>query len=53
MGAKKKDEGKPEPPSTLLSLAMFSIVLLIYFIMRFILGDRYGVRKPWITIPLT
>jgi hypothetical protein len=53
MGAKKKDDEKLDPPSSSLSLAMFMIVLLIYFIMRFILADRHGVRKPMLIIPLT
>jgi len=52
MSAKKNNEERPQPSSGIL-LTMFSALLLIYFIMRFVLADRFGVRNGLLVMPLT
>ena len=52
MSAKKKsDDGKQQPSSGIV-LTMFTAFLLIYFIARFILADRWAIRSPLLAIPL-
>ena len=52
MSAKKKGTEKQQPSSGMV-LYMFMAMLLIYFIARFILADRWGVRNQIVGIPLT
>ena len=51
MSAKKKGEEKQQPSSGIV-LTMFMAFLLIYFLARFILADRWGVRNQLLAIPL-
>ena len=51
MSAKKKGDEKQQPSSGIV-LTMFMAFLLIYFLARFVLADRWGVRNQLLAIPL-
>lgn len=51
MSAKKKGSEKQQPSSGMV-LYMFMAMLLIYYIARYLLADRWGVRNEILSIPL-
>lgn len=52
MSARKKSDNGKQQPSSATVLIMFMAFLLIYFIARFILADRWAIRSPLLAIPL-